>query len=78
MYKDQIVQCPRCGLDLLISLKDQYQGDIISSANFRGMGLYSIRPLDKCICPKCKTAYALNGSMYVKNFGWSKGLKKEK
>lgn len=78
MYKNEIIQCPRCKLDLYSSKCDQYTGQIIKAENFMGIGLVpDPKHLSLAICIECGTPWGQFGKVHVKNVGWTGGLKNE-
>jgi hypothetical protein len=81
VYKDEIIQCPECELDIARSTKDQYRKDPITSANFQAIGLVKIGPHVEMRCPECRTQYGkrigFGIQMHVKNVGWSSGLERK-
>jgi uncharacterized Zn-binding protein involved in type VI secretion len=70
-YKGEIIQCPTCHLDLLEFVRDIYRGDVMRSADVRGIGLVPAPSNgDRCECPECGSAYARPGRAHIKGVGW--------
>lgn len=78
MYKNEIIQCPNCNLDLYVALKDQYAGEILKSCNFKGIGnVPDPKPGTYMLCPECNSCCGLGkkrGRVYIKNVGWAGGI----
>lgn len=73
IYKNDIIQCPECKLDLYQVQRDLYKGDLVKVEDFNIVHNWmpKLQPGMRTCCGECRTSWLKNGHVHLKRYGWT-------